>query len=141
MVKNDTLTKNNLINPPKVGDILEGKIIGPGNLGLYVDLGVFGTGVIYKKELREARNVKKFQPGDQSFVKVIGPENDEGYLELSLGRAQEEITWRELQEKTEKGEAIQVKISKANKGGLIAELPSVSGFLPLSQLSSEHYPK
>lgn len=137
----NSLTKNNLINPPKVGDILEGKIIGPGNFGFYVDLGIFGTGVVYKRELRGIKDLKKFQPGDKVFVKVIGPENEEGYFELSLGKAQEEITWQELQEKAEKGESLLVKISKANKGGLIAELPSVSGFLPLSQLSSEHYPK
>lgn len=137
----NSLTKNNFTNPPKVGDIVEGKIIGPGNFGFFVDLGVFGTGVVYKKELRGIKDLKKFQPGDKVFVKVIGPENEEGYFELSLGKAQEEITWQELQEKAKKGETLQVKISKANKGGLIAELPSASGFLPLSHLSSGHYPK
>ena len=36
---------------------------------------------------------------------------------------------------------IKVKILKANKGGLISELSGIAAFLPVSQLSSEHYPK
>src|SRR4030043_31019 len=33
------------------------------------------------------------------------------------------------------------QIIKANKGGLIVELKGVQGFLPVSQLSYEHYPR
>ncbi|MDO8640813.1 MAG: S1 RNA-binding domain-containing protein, partial [Nitrosarchaeum sp.] len=41
----------------------------------------------------------------------------------------------------ESGEIITTKISNINKGGLIVEVNGIQGFLPLSQLSADHYPK
>jgi small subunit ribosomal protein S1 len=38
-------------------------------------------------------------------------------------------------------EVIKTKILEANKGGLMVEVNGVMGFLPVSQLSSEHYPR
>ena len=38
-------------------------------------------------------------------------------------------------------EIIKTKILEANKGGLMVEVNGVMGFLPVSQLSSEHYPR
>jgi small subunit ribosomal protein S1 len=41
----------------------------------------------------------------------------------------------------DKGETLSTQIININKGGLIVEVSGIQGFLPLSQLSSEHYPK
>ena len=41
----------------------------------------------------------------------------------------------------DKGELINTLIVNINKGGLVVEVNGIQGFLPLSQLSSEHYPK
>jgi small subunit ribosomal protein S1 len=38
-------------------------------------------------------------------------------------------------------EVIKTRILEANKGGLMVEVNGVIGFLPVSQLSSEHYPR
>src|SRR3989344_3178851 len=46
-----------------------------------------------------------------------------------------------LQKSLEEGEVISTTILNINKGGLIVEVNGIQGFLPLSQLSPEHYPK
>jgi small subunit ribosomal protein S1 len=133
--------EDNTLRPLKVSEIVEGKIIGIGSSGLFVDLSPFGTGIIYKKEFYGAdERHGNFKIGDKIFTKIIGPENEEGYFELSLKRAGEELTWKKLEELKEKNEIIKVVVSKANRGGLIVEIDEVSGFLPVSQLSAEHYP-
>ncbi|PIQ05225.1 MAG: 30S ribosomal protein S1, partial [Candidatus Nealsonbacteria bacterium CG18_big_fil_WC_8_21_14_2_50_37_10] len=46
----ELLEKNNLIRLPKIGEIIEGKVIGKERQGLFLDLGALGTGIIYGKE-------------------------------------------------------------------------------------------
>ncbi|MFA5767487.1 MAG: S1 RNA-binding domain-containing protein, partial [Candidatus Paceibacterota bacterium] len=67
--------------------------------------------------------------------------NEDGYIELSLSEAGKDIGWEALREKKEKGETIKVKVVGANKGGLLVEAEGLQGFLPVSQLSPEHYPR
>lgn len=136
------LEKNNLLKPPKVGEIIEGKIIGKEKGAIFLDLGPFGTGIIYGKEFLDVKeNLKNLKEGENIFAKIIDLENEDGYVELSISQAGKEITWQELLRKKESGEIISVKILGANKGGLLTEVSGIIGFLPLSQLSSEHYPK
>lgn len=136
------IEKNNLLKPPKVGDIIEGRMIGKGKSTLFLDLGNFKTGVIYGKEYQEAREtLKNLKIGDFLFVKIIDLENEEGYVELSVSQAGKELAWENLQHKKEKGEILKVEVKKANRGGLLTEISGIPAFLPVSQLSPEHYPK
>jgi small subunit ribosomal protein S1 len=68
-------------------------------------------------------------------------ENKDGYIELSLKEASNLLTWQNLKEKKEKGENILIKVLKVNKGGLMTEISGIPAFLPVSQLSQEHYPR
>ncbi len=136
------LEKNDLLRPAQVGKIVEGKVIGKARAAVFFDLGPIGTGIIYGKEFQEARNeLKDFKKGDTVFAKIIDLENEEGYIELSLSQASNELTWQKIQQKREGGETILVKISGANKGGLLAEVSGIPAFLPVSQLAPEHYPR
>ena len=51
------------------------------------------------------------------------------------------MAWKELRELRENNEIIEVKIKRANKGGLISNIKGINAFIPVSHLSSEHYPK
>ena len=105
----------NSIKPPKVGEIVEGKIIGLEKGALFLDLGSIGTGIIYGKEFQEARDViKNLKTGDNLFVKIMDLENEEGYLELSVSQAGKELSWEGLKQKKEKGELVLVKILGAH---------------------------
>jgi small subunit ribosomal protein S1 len=138
----EILEPNNQLRPPKIGEIVEGKIIAKERGALFLDLGAIGTGIIYGKEFSEAKTaLRSLKIGDNVFAKVVDLENEDGYIELSISQAGRELTWENLKQKKEKKEIILVKILGANKGGLLAELLGVQAFLPVSQLSAEHYPK
>ncbi|MBU0476667.1 S1 RNA-binding domain-containing protein [Patescibacteria group bacterium] len=136
------LEKNDLMKPPQINDIIEGKIIRQERGAMYLDLGIFGTGIIYGRELYEAKSsLRDLKAGDSIFAKVMEFENEEGYVELSISQAGRELNWETLKQKKEIGEEVTVKISGANRGGLLAEVLGIRGFLPVSQLSPEHYPR
>ncbi len=134
--------ENFSILPPKKGETIEGKIIGNDRYSVYIDLGPIGTGIIFGKEYYAAKNIlKPLKPGDVIKAKVVEMDNENGYTELSLREAREEKNWENLTGLEKNAEPIEIKISGANKGGLLAEHYNIKGFLPLSQLSIEHYPR
>ncbi len=134
--------QDNLLKPLKIGEIIEGNVISGKHSNIFIDLGAWGTGVIYGKEFREAENtLKKLKAGSSITVKVIDSDNEKGYIELSVKQADKEITWKKLQQKVEDNEILTVKILGANKGGLLTEVEGLPAFLPVSQLSREHYPR
>jgi small subunit ribosomal protein S1 len=136
------ILEKDFIKAPKIGEIIEGKIIGFGRSAVYLDLGFFGTGIIYGKEFFEAKNyLKKLKIGDKILTKIVDLENEEGYIELSVVQATKDLAWQQLIKKKEEGEILKVKILNANKGGLLSEVLGIQAFLPVSQLSSEHYPR
>jgi len=136
------IEKDNKFSMPKVGEIIQGKLIDKGNASVFLDIGALGTGIIYGKEFYEARNrLKDLKVGDTVFAKIIDIKNEDGYVDLSLNKAKKEMAWQEVSQKKEKGEVFTVKILGANKGGLITQVSGISAFLPVSQLSAVHYPK
>lgn len=142
VMKNIEELKDNLPKPPKVGDIMEGKIIGTGRSSVYLNLGNYGTGIIYGKEFLDSKEtIKNMAIGDNIFAKVIDLDNEEGFVELSLKEAGKELNWTKLTQSKETEEMISVKILNANKGGLLTEVFGIPGFIPVSQLSVEHYPR
>ena len=127
---------------PKVGDIVEGKVIEIGRTMVFLDLGPIGTGVVIGKELEDGLGTfKSLKVGDKISATVLDLENEEGYVELSFREASFEKVWDDLFQKMEKGEILTTKILEANKGGLMVEINGVVGFLPVSQLTFEHYPR
>lgn len=136
------LEENNSIKFIQLGKIVEGKVIGRAKSAIFLDLGLLGTGTIFGKEFQDARSeLRNFKVGDSISAKIIEIENEDGYVELSLGQASSELNWDKISQTKENGELLTVKIISANKGGLLANLFGISAFLPVSQLSSENYPK
>lgn len=134
--------KEELIKPPQLGKIIEGKLVGKARSAVFLDLGRLGTGIIYGQEFQIAKNeLRGLQPGDSVFAKITDLKNDDGYIELSMTQASSELTWDKLKEKKVNGEMLTVKILAANKGGLMAEVSGIPAFLPVSQLLSKNYPR
>lgn len=126
----------------KTGDLVEGTVLSKTGSQLFVDVPPFGTGIVFGREYREAKDIiKNFVAGSALVGKVVEPENDDGFVEISLKEAGRERTWEGLQELKVKRETASVLILGANRGGLIAELDGIQGFLPVSQLNSQHYPR
>jgi small subunit ribosomal protein S1 len=129
-------------NIPKVGDVIDAKVIAIKPNAVYLDLENFKAGIILGKEIKQnPQEFKSIKVDDLVKVKVIGLESEDGYIETSLLRAGEEKKWQILQEKMEKSEIIEANVLKANKGGLMIEISGIEAFMPVSQLSSSHYPR
>jgi len=127
---------------PQPGDIVEGKIIKISNNELILELEPFGTGVIYGAELRENKDmIRDLEIGKRISALVLDSENEDNYIELSLKEANIEKGWSDINKKEELNETVSVKVIEANKGGLVIRLSGIIGFLPVSQLSSDNYPK
>jgi small subunit ribosomal protein S1 len=133
---------NDTKNPPANGEVIEGAVIGIEKSRVYVDLQPYGTGLIYGKEYLTARDViKKINIGDTVSAKIVSTVNNEGYIELSLKEARQALIWDEAEKAIKDKRIFELAVQEANKGGLIITWQGIIGFLPASQLGSEHYPK
>jgi small subunit ribosomal protein S1 len=127
---------------PKEGQLIDGTVSAIGRARVFVDLPPFGTGIIYGREYMNARDIlRKVSVGDGIAAKVVMPENEDGYIELSLKEARQALIWADAEEAVKKGTILSLEIKEANKGGLIIEWQGIQGFLPASQLSADNYPR
>jgi small subunit ribosomal protein S1 len=122
----------------KHGDVVEGTVMKVDREEILIDIGAKSEGLIPSHELQSLTEEERgaLQIGDTLLVSVVQPENQEGHAILSLDRARQERSWRDLQKKFEGGEVIQAQVSGYNKGGLLVNLQGVRGFVPSSQVSS-----
>jgi len=60
---------------------------------------------------------------------------------LSLKEARQAVIWNEAEQAIKDKKILELPVKEANKGGLMAKLLGVTGFIPVSQLSPEHYPR
>ncbi len=139
---NDLIASGAEIRVLKPGDMVEGKIISVTKNDVYLDLAGYGVGVVRGRELYDDQaTLNSLKPGDIIEASVVETENREGNVELSLRQAGHERVWQKLRDLMESRDVVATKILSANKGGLMIEINNVTGFLPVSQLSIEHYPR
>jgi small subunit ribosomal protein S1 len=128
--------------PLAVEKLIEGPVIGIEKASVYIDLGPYGTGIIYGREYRNAREIiKKMNIGDVVKAKIVETENEDGYVELSLKEAKQALIWSEAEKAIKERAIFDLAVKDANKGGLIIEWQGIAGFLPASQLKPDHYPR
>jgi small subunit ribosomal protein S1 len=138
----ESLLEQNPMEIPVVGDVLQGTVIDVASHSALLDLGPLGTGIVLGKEMRDGLGPNaKLKVGDVVSATLIDLENEDGFIELSIREASYEKSWEDIEAKRDNKEAVATKILEANKGGLMVEINGIMGFLPVSQLSSEHYPR
>lgn len=120
------------------GDTVDGKVISIKKHEILIDLGSQGVGLVPR---REASYIKDLELGADVTASVIEAEMDDGYVLLSLRKAVKDKGWDLVQEKMDNAETVEVTPYDANRGGLLVEYEGIRGFLPVSQLSAEHYPR
>lgn len=120
----------------KRGDIVEGVVVRIDRDEVLVDIGSKSEGAIPAHEMRDAHGnaTETLHVGEAILVYVLQPENQDGHVVLSLNRAQAERGWRFAQRQFEESQIIEAEIIEYNKGGLIANVEGVRGFVPLSQI-------
>jgi small subunit ribosomal protein S1 len=121
-----------------VGEVTTGTVLSLRKHEVLIDLGPQGVGFVPRREVGFSRALKE---GDEVTASVVDTELDNGYSLLSLRKAAKDRGWEEVAAKLDSGEVIEVAPYDANRGGLLVEYEGVRGFLPVSQLSAEHYPR
>lgn len=137
----EALLEENPVKVPSLGDVLEGRVLEITSNSLLLDLGSLGTGIVLGKEIKDGFALGKVKRGDNVSATLIDLENEDGYMELSIREASYEKAWEDLEAKRDAMMAVTTKVLDANKGGLMVEINGITGFIPVSQLSSEHYPR
>lgn len=120
------------------GEVITGTVLTLKKHEVLIDLGAQGVGFVPRREVGFSRTLKE---GDEVTASVVDAELDNGYSLLSLRKAAKDRGWEEVAAKQESGDIIEVSPYDANRGGLLVEYEGVRGFLPVSQLSAEHYPR
>jgi len=136
------LKQEELQNFPKVGALVTGKVLSVSKSEVHVDIDGIATGVVRGRELFDESGVfTDLKIGDDVQGTVLELENESGEMELSFRSAGHQRAWEELIELMEKKIVIDVPVTDANRGGLLVKVKRIEGFLPVSQLTSEHYPR
>ncbi|OGY52605.1 MAG: hypothetical protein A3J65_04185 [Candidatus Buchananbacteria bacterium RIFCSPHIGHO2_02_FULL_45_11b] len=136
------INEGNYAEIPKVGDIVKGKVIDIERSEIRVDIEGFTTGIVRGKEFFDAGSEPAdLKIGDEVEATVIELENENGEMELSFRFAGHQRAWDELSALKNGSLPVKAVITDANKGGLMVKVGKVPGFLPVSQLTPEHYPR
>src|SRR3989338_3806652 len=127
---------------PSLGDVIKGAIVSASRREVRLDIGGLTIGVVRGRELfAESDDYRNLKPGDAIEATVVDLENENGELELSFRYTGQKKAWEELRGQYAKNEIVEAKVLDANKGGLIVKVGHINGFLPVSQLSPDHYPR
>lgn len=124
-----------LFTPHKRGDKVTGTIISLSPNEVLIDIGAKSYAQVGRRELENIRDlIDSFKIGDRITGTVVFPENELGYMVISLRNLGYEKKWEFLAEKLNQDSEIEVKGLDVAKGGLLIEYAGIRGFIPASQL-------
>jgi len=127
---------------PKVGDVIKGKILSVDRREIRIDISGMTTGIIRGPELfSQSREYANLKIGDEVEATVIDLENENGEMELSFRLAGSQRVWDNLRKWMKEGLTVKAKALAANKGGVMMQVDATTGFMPVSQLNPDHYPR
>lgn len=138
LVTMDDLLGSNPVKEREVGDVVEGTVLSVKKHEVWIDLGDQGIGLVVRKEIGYG---VKLEEGEPVTTSIVDPEMDDGRVLLSLRKAAKDKGWDEIVEIAKENKTIEIQPYDANRGGLLIQYEGVRGFLPVSQLSAEHYPR
>jgi len=122
------------------GDLVEGIVVTVSHGEVLVDIGAKSEGIISGTELVDADSThKSLKPGDSILTMVVQAENEQGYIVLSLKRAEKDRKWRIVEGAYEDSAILEANVIEYNKGGLLVDCLALRGFVPLSHLDRVHF--
>lgn len=126
------------VDLPQVGEIRKGTIASIGPTQILVSIGAKSEGVIAGRELEQLTDDERaaLQVGQEVNAYVINPEDANGNVILSLKRAEEQLSWENVEKMIADETVIDSKVIGFNKGGLIVPVGGLRGFVPASQISA-----
>lgn len=138
----ELLENDQYLNIPELGALLEATVLSVSGREVRLDINGLTTGVVRGRELfTEGGTYSGIKRGDKVEATVVDLENENGEMELSFRFAGNKKAWEDMNEQFQQAEPVEVKVLDANKGGLIVKLNHITGFLPVSQLAPDNYPR
>jgi len=118
------------------GDIVEGTVVQVNHNEAFVDIGYKQEIPVPKRELaypepESAMDVVKVGDKGDYYIQSLGGENGGA---LSKIKADRMSVWKDIEEIKDRGETVQAKITAVVKGGLVAVVNGLRGFIPASQM-------
>ncbi|OUQ15367.1 S1 RNA-binding domain-containing protein [Lachnoclostridium sp. An138] len=120
------------------GDVLTGTVIGVSDTEVTVDLKSYTDGIIRAEDYSEdpSFSIKSdVHVGDEVTATVLRTDDGQGHLLLSRKAAADDVAWKKLQQYLEEKTVLDVKVGGVVKGGVVAYVEGIRGFIPASKLS------
>ncbi|MBD3311388.1 MAG: S1 RNA-binding domain-containing protein [Candidatus Magasanikbacteria bacterium] len=136
------MLKDYFIAVPKEGEMVKGEVISVDHGAVRLDVNGVTTGIVRGQELfNESSEYANIKVGDIVEATVVEQENENGEVELSFRIAGHQRVWNKMEEYKKDEITIPAKVISANKGGLMVKVDALVGFMPVSQLNPDHYPR
>ncbi|WP_346292058.1 S1 RNA-binding domain-containing protein [Sphaerothrix gracilis] len=122
------------------GSVVRGTVFSHTDQGAYVDIGGKAAAFLPLKEA----SLKKITPAELPEILpleeagqflIIRDQNADGQVILSIREMQLKQLWQRLSEMQEANETLQVTVNGTNKGGVLADVDGLRGFIPRSHLA------
>ena len=123
------------------GDVLTGTVISVNEDMVTLDLKYYAEGIIDKENLSndpEFDLLREIHPGDEITAMVVSADDGEGNIVLSKKLANDQLAWEKLGSMLNDRTIVKVKIAEIVKGGAVAYLEGIRGFIPASKLAGEY---
>lgn len=123
------------------GDIVKGKVIALNNDEVMVNLGYKSDGIIPREELSNDPSVSPqdlYKEGEEIEVYVISLDDGEGNVLLSTKILEAIKGWDELEQLYNNKDKVSCKVVDVVKGGVIAIVKGLNGFIPASLISTSY---
>ena len=123
------------------GDIMEGTVIGISETEITLDLGYYTDGIVRLEDITDdpAFSIKNdIEMGQVVSATVVKRDDGAGHILMSMKDASAVLAWNKLKTLMESQENVTVKVTDVTKGGVVAFLEGVRGFIPASKISLEY---
>ena len=123
------------------GDIMEGTVIGISETEITLDLGYYTDGIVRLEDITDdpAFSIKNdIEMGQLVSATVIKRDDGAGHILMYMKEASAVLAWDKLKTLMESQENVTVKVTDVTKGGVVAFLEGVRGFIPASKISLEY---
>jgi len=137
-----TLLQTYKVDIPSIGDLVTCKVISVDKGAVRLDVNGVAIGIVRGEELfSESKEYAHLKDGDEIAATVMELENENCEMEMSFRVAGYQRAWDNAKKWMKEGLAVKSRILSANKGGLMIQMEALNAFMPVSQLSPEHYPR
>jgi len=123
------------------GQLVQGQVLRISREGIIMDIGAKRDAIVPKQEVSKLSEefLARLTQGATAPVVVTHTPNGNEELEVSLRRGIEETEWQQAEELLRTGEVVERQITGLNKGGVLVDFGTLTGFVPNSHLPALQY--